>query len=301
MKVRTIAMFLYDNTIVSENQLVVDTIPENFVEEAISYNKELLQGYLTATTEMIELINAHDGMDNVVTEAFDDFMDRVLAFLREFKAKVIVLFRRWVDWISKKLSGVGRYRIEAAKALFKDATKCRNLAGFRFELTEPTDFGFTYFQELDKPNFPYQVIDKAIEINANCRKGKDFDQDAQKMRDHFQRETNSYLNGSKMTEVTIRDLENIVGLLDNADKKLAKYKNTITDAISAIEKEAKTLKKLGLTCGKAASNAMLVLVTCLNEHLTAMSSNFAAFVNRITTITAEFLPRAEEYLIAQDN
>ena len=42
-------------------------------------------------------------------------------------------------------------------ALIADKDKRKALAGFTLELPEPTDFGFTYFNELDKPYFPSSI------------------------------------------------------------------------------------------------------------------------------------------------
>ena len=55
------------------------------------------------------LTKRYGSNEKILTEAFADFKARVIKFLKEFKAKVVVLFRRWLDFIAKKLSMVGRY------------------------------------------------------------------------------------------------------------------------------------------------------------------------------------------------
>lgn len=296
-------MFLYDNNIISSNYLSIASEPTNdFVAESFAYNREAIAASLDASRVMLETINEYGHTNNIITEAFDDFKNKIIEIIRNFKAKVIVLFRRWIDWISKKLGGGGRYRIESAKALLADNARCKALAGFRYELPEPTDFGFTYFNELTNPYFPNQVVLKAAEITKNLLGNKKFEFDVKKMRDEFQSETNSYLNGSKTSELDIRSFENVVKLLDNADKTLDAYKKTVINAIQAIEKHANRVGNLtNLAASQAACNAILAMVTCLNEHLTAMASNFAIFVGRIHKVIAEFLPLAEEYLIRNDN
>ena len=132
--------------------------------------------------------------------------------------------------------------------------------------------------------------------------GKKFDYDISKMRDAFQQETNSYLNGNKINELDIKSFENIVRLLDDPEKKLASYKTTVMKAIEAVERQAKSVgRQTQLALSQAACNAILALVTCLNEHLSTMASNFATYVGRIHKAIADFLPAAEEYLIRQDS
>ena len=303
MKVRTIAMFLYNNNIVSSNCLTVAVEPTNdFMSESLAYNREALSASVEASRIMVETIHENGATDNIITEAFADFKDRIMEIIRELKAKIIVLFRRWIDWITKKLGGVGRYRVETARALIADKDKRKALAGFTLELPEPTDFGFTYFNELDKPYFPSHVVLRTSEISKALYDGKKFDYDISKMRDAFQQETNSYLNGSKINELDIKSFENIVRLLDDPEKKLASYKTTVMKAIEAVERQAKSVgRQTQLALSQAACNAILALVTCLNEHLFTMASNFATYVGRIHKAIADFLPAAEEYLIRQDS
>ena len=296
-------MFLYNNNIVSSNCLTVAVEPTNdFMSESLAYNREALNASVEASRIMVETIHKNGVTDNIVTEAFADFKDRILEIIRELKAKIIVLFRRWIDWITKKLGGTGRYSIETARALIADKDKRKALAGFTLELTEPMDFGFTYFNELDKPYFPSHVVLRTSEISKALYDGKKFDYDISKMRDAFQHETNSYLNGNKINELDIKSFESIVRLLDDPEKKLASYKTTVMKAIEAVERQAKSVgRHTQLALSQAACNAILALVTCLNEHLSTMASNFATYVGRIHKAIADFLPAAEEYLIRQDS
>ena len=297
-------MFLYDNNIISENSLTVTAEPnENFFEESMKYNKDLLTESMKASKYMMDVVIEYGDTEKIVTEAFADFKNKVLKFLREFKAKVVVLFRRWIDWIAKKLHTDGLYTDKAMDALLADNAKCTALDGFKMELSEPTDFGFVYFNELKACQYPKNLKASARTIVRQRVSGNNKDKedyDVKKLRDELIKETNSFLNGNKMQSVTIQDIRAIYANKRNGKLDLPKYKNEVVDSIDVINKEAEYVGKMGVDMVKdqEAYNTIVTIASCLNEHLTTMANNYATYIDRINKLIAEFLPQAEQYLIA---
>lgn len=299
-------MFLYDNNIVSESYLTVDSEPViDFYTEAMGYNKTLLAESMDATQHMLDTVYEYGATSNVLTEAFSDWKDKIVKFLKEFKARIITLFRRWIDWISKKLHAKGRYGDDAVEKLLNDSTKCSALSSFKMDLTEPTDFGYTYFNELKNPAYPNNLKASATAIQHSRinSKGKDDnnDYDIKKIRDTLTAETQSYLNGSKITQVDINTIRTLYDNKKGGDKTLKKYKDVTVAVIDQITKIADTVGGLGndMVKDQQAYNALITISTCLNEHLTKMANEYPTYINRIDQTINSFLPQAEQYLLAK--
>ena len=297
-------MFLYDNNIVSESYLTVEAEPVvDFYTEAMECNKALLTESMGATKYMMDVISEYGNDRHVVTEAFSEWKDKIIKFLKEFKAKVIVLFRRWIDWIAKKLHMKGRYSDEAVEKLLADNSKCAALAGFKMELAEPTDFGYTYFTELQSASYPKALNNLADSVHK-ARSVKDGDKneyDAQKLRDKMANETQSFLSGNKITEVGIDDLRNLFDFKKNGAKNLKRYEETTLKSIEQITKSAQIIGnfKDSMVEDKNAYMYLVTVASCLGDHLTKMSNEYATYINRIDQVTHSFLPQAEQYLLAQ--
>lgn len=298
-------MFLYNNTITSESSLYIETEPTiNFVEEAISYNKELISESMNATKQMIDIVAEYSDTPKAVAEAFADWKTRIIKFLKEFKARVIVLFKRWIDWIAKTLHKKGFYSDDAVKELLANVFKSSKLADFKMELSEPVDFGFTYFNELQTCAFIDNVDAVAGSIYIDRVKDPHskhpMEINVKKIRDELTVQSKSFLCGSKKTELTLADIKALYDAKSRAADDLKKYKDRV---ITEIERLGKIAEHIGNASNDAFKdqcgyNAVVAVSTCLNEHLTNMANTYPEFINRINKAFAEFLPQAEQYLIA---
>ena len=298
-------MFLYDNNIISENSLRVETEPEvDFYSEALSYNKELLSNSMRATKEMLDVIAEYGDSEKVVQESFSDFKDKIVKFLKEFKARIIVLFRRWLDWIAKKLNMKGRYGDEAVKTLLADQNKRNMLKNFRYTLNEEVDFGYKYFNELTTANYANGAHDIAIGIfGKRINDLKDQDKasyEIKKMKDDFVAQTTDILNGSKTRELTIDDIETLYNNKTSGQKLLNTYESKVMTAINRINDLAKrvTANKGNPEKDQHACMTLVTIASCLGDHLSAMANNYSVYIDRINTAFTNFLPAAEEYLLA---
>ena len=298
------AMFLYNNTITSESSLYVETEPKvNFVEESLSYNKELLTETMSATSHMFDIVAEYSDTPKAVTEAFSDWANKIGKFLKEFKAKVIVLFKRWIDWIAKKLHMKGLYSDEAVKTLLADTAKCSKLAGFKMELAEPTDFGFTYFNELENRVFIKNAHASAFAVEkdrVDYTSKRSVDLDVKKIRDELMNESKGFLNGLKKTEITIDDIRTLYDIKSKGAERIKKDKDEVIAEIDRLSKISNVIGRIDTDPVKdqQAYNAVITIVTCLNEHLTSMSNTYPTYINLVDKTFAEFLPQAEQYLIA---
>jgi len=299
-------MFLYDNNIVSENYLTVEPEPTvDFYTEAVECNKALLTESMGATKYMIDVIAEYGDSANIVTEAFSEWKDKIIKFLKEFKAKVIVLFRRWIDWLAKKLNMKGRYGDEAMNTLLRDTAKCAALADFSMELPEPTDFGFIYFNELDVATFPTS-LDKMVDNIRKTGIDDNEEYDAKKIRDQLANETQSYLNGTKLSVLTIKDMRQLFNIKQSASKNLDNYKNKVIDAINHVTVASHVIGGSYKTSTKTINpqdqkvyEYLVTIASCLGDHLTKMSNEYATYINRIDQAITSFLPQAEQYLLAK--
>ena len=299
-------MFLYSNTIVSEQYLTIQSEPiHDFYMESLGYNKELLTNSLIATKEMLNVLHTYGTSDNIMLEAESNWFDKIIKFLKEFKAKVVVLFRRWIDWIAKKLHMRGRYSDEAIEDMItKHGTE---LQGFKLELPEPVDYGFAYFNELTAPSVPKNMIETVEKIKDEYKTAGD-DKHARVMdikvvRDEFQGVTNGLVNGTKTTELTITLIDTLVKNKKSGKAQLEKYRKEVMDAIEDIDRSVKAVHKnsTNIVIGdQNLVNALLSMITCLNEHLTAMANAYPTYINNIDKAIMEFLPKAEQYLMAND-
>ena len=298
-------MFLYSNTIVSERYLTIQSEPViDFCHEAMSYNTELLSNSLRATKEMLSIFDEYGTSKNIVTEATTSWFDKIVKFLKEFKAKVVTLFRRWIDWIAKKLHIRGKYSDEAMEEMIsKNRDK---LKGFTLELPEPIDYGFAYFNELSNPTVPKNVMDTVDKLKDEY---KDVSEkhpqtmDIKSIRDGFQNTSNSLVNGMKTGELNITTMEALLNNKKAGKDQLEKYRKAVMDAIDDIDRSVKAVSKnsSNIVIGdQNLVNAMLTMITCLNEHLTTMANAYPNYINNIDKAVMEFLPKAEQYLMANN-
>ena len=299
-------MFLYDNNIVSETYLQVEAEPvDNFFEESMQYNKELLTESMSATKQMLDTVLEYGNTDKVVMEAFADFKDRILKFLREFKAKIITLFRKWIDWIAKKLHMKGLYSDEAVEKLLGDSNKVQALADYELTYSEGIDLGHRFFNELNTPQFPNFVRDSAIDVIARAlsnHSGKNIVEiDAQKLRDELMVESNSFVNGNKQYSVTINDIRTLYGYKNSGKTMINNYKNAIIALVNMIERQATQVNgnTRNVMGNQNSYNALITMVTCLNEHLSLMANKYPEYINTIDKIFVDFLPGAEKFLLSR--
>lgn len=298
-------MFLYDNNIISENSLRINTEPDiDFYTEAVSYNKALLASSMQATKEMLDTIMEYGDSPKIVQESFSDFKDKIVKFLREFKAKIVTLFRRWIDWIAKKLHMKGRYTDEAMEALLKDSNKVNRLSGFRLQLNEEVDFGHKYFNELTTSAYPSNLYTMAIKISTarvNTPASDHNTYDLKQLKDSLVAETTAILNGSKTRELTLNDIKVIFDYKKDGEKTLNKYKEGVMKTIDQINNLTTHIGKGGNDALKdqQACNSIITLASCLGDHLSTMANAYPTYIDRINSAIVRFLPAAEEYMIAQ--
>jgi molecular chaperone GrpE (heat shock protein) len=298
-------MFLYSNTIVSERYLTIQSEPViDFCHEAMSYNTELLSNSLRATKEMLTIFDEYGTSKNIVTEATTSWFDKIVKFLKEFKAKVVTLFRRWIDWIAKKLHIRGKYSDEAMEEMIsKNRDK---LKGFTLELPEPIDYGFAYFNELANPTVPKNVtdtVDKLKDEYKDVSEKHPQTMDIKSIRDGFQNTSNSLVNGMKTGELNITTMEALLNNKKAGKDQLEKYRKAVMDAIDDIDRSVKAVSKnsSNIVIGdQNLVNAMLTMITRLNEHLTTMANAYPNYINNIDKAVMEFLPKAEQYLMANN-
>ena len=299
-------MFLYDNNIVSEQFLSIQSEPViDFYNESMSYNKSLLVESLDASKAMLNVIYEYGTSDNIVTEAVSDWIDKIFKILKEFKAKVVTLFRRWIDWINKKVHGKTKYSDEAMQDMI-DKNKSR-LQSFSIELPEPTDYGFTYFNELTNPTFPRTVINTLVQLKSEYGNAvsdtKAHVMDIKAVRDELQDTTNSFVNGTKTMALNITVMENLLTNKKKGKADLDNYQKKVMDAISAVEKDVKRMQNSArniVVDNQNLINAMITLVTCLQSHLASMANAYPTYINNIDKAIMQFLPQAEQYLMAND-
>ena len=298
-------MFLYSNTIVSERYLTIQSEPViDFCHEAMSYNTELLSNSLRATKEMLNIFDEYGTSKSIVTEATTSWFDKIVKFLKEFKAKVVTLFRRWIDWIAKKLHIRGKYSDEAMEEMIsKNKDK---LKGFTLELPEPIDYGFAYFNELSSPTVPKNVtdtVDKLKDEYKDVSEKHPQTMDIKSIRDGFQNTSNSLVNGMKTGELNITIMETLLKNKKAGKDQLEKYRKAVMDAIDDIDRSVKAVSKnsSNIVIGdQNLVNAMLTMITCLNEHLTTMANAYPNYINNIDKAVMEFLPKAEQYLMSNN-
>jgi Holliday junction resolvase RusA-like endonuclease len=299
-------MFLYDNTIVSEHYLKVQSEPVvDFYTESIECSKMLLTESVSASKRMLDVVTEYGSTKNIVTEAMSEWIDRIVKVLKEFKAKIIVLFRKWIDWIKRKLHMKTRYSDEAMQDMI-DKSKSR-LQGFSIELPEPIDYGFTYFNELTNPTFPRTVINTLIQLKSEygnaVSDAKAHVMDIKTVRDELQNTTNGFVNGTKTMALNITIMENLLANKKKGKTDLDNYQKKVMDAIDAIEKDVKRMQNSArniVVDDQNLVNAMLTLVTCLHSHLASMANAYPTYINNIDKAIMQFLPQAEQYLMAND-
>lgn len=302
-------MFLYDNNIVSENNLSVEIEPTfDFFKESMTYNKELLAATMAATKEALLVIQENGASENIVTESFSDMKDKIIKFLKDFKVKVITLFKKWADYIIRKLGGQGLYGMKAIDTLLKDKDKCTALKDFHMVVSEPVDPGYTYFKALEyndeiaKAMVANNYIGKVIKDILDDKTDTTGIDDAAAIRDQISNITSNFINGKKMTEFTIKDIENLHELREKSTKLLDEYKVKITKCIDQIIKATEKVagdKTASIVENSKKLQIYTLFTTSLNEHLSVVTSKCAEYVNTIDKLIAEFLPQAEQYLLAK--
>ena len=302
-------MFLYDNNIISENSLRVEVEPTfDFFTESMKNNKELLGNVMTTTKEALDIIYENGVDDNIVIESFSEMKNRIIKFLKDFKARVITLFKKWIDFIIRKFGGQGLYGMKAIETLLKDKDKCTALKDFHMVIGEPVDPGYTYFKALEyndeiaKALAANNYIGKAIKGIIDDSDIIDDGDDGKAIRDQISAITSSFTNGKKMTEFSIKDIENLYHLRENATKLLDGYKVTVTKCLDQIIKATEKVKgdkPESILENNRKLQIFTYFTTSINEHLSVVTSKCADYVNTIDKLIAEFLPQAEQYLLAK--
>ena len=198
----------------------------------------------------------------------------------------------------------GRYSDKAAETLLSDSSKCSALSNFKLTLTEPTDFGFTYFNELKSQTYPDNLRKSADAIyNARFKNSSDKveDCDIKRLRDDLQNQTTGFLNGTKMTEVGINDFKAIFNNKKDGKEDIKKYEKKVMDTIDYLNKLVADTSQLGNNGFKdqQSANTVVNIVSCLQAHLASMTNAHQTYISRIDKLVAEFLPQAEQYLLSQ--
>ena len=285
-------MFLYNNNIVSESNVLVPNLePHDFFSTSMQCNKKLLSTTIEASRHMLDVLTTYGTSANIVKEAISDYTKAVTSGVHDFNRTTITEAKQWMDSIGSKDEVAGNKYVSESMGTYTVQEKREALKEFYIELPEHEDLGFKTCQEFALPTW-FSVAEKAI-----AKAKSEPDVDINELRTMLTEATTDVTTGLETYQVDVETIGRMNTIKQFGNSRTKDYKDKCIETLATIERAIIGLNDTDPLVHQKKCNNLVAVATCVNEHMCVMLDKYTKIIERFDEIAREFIPQAESYLL----